>query len=263
LVLSRTRRRAEVSLSQNRRQFAAAVFSSLTGVAMAQEAKRTPVLVELFTSEGCSSCPPADLLLEKLDRLQPVAGAAIIVLSEHVDYWNSAAWKDPYSSPVFSRRQQTYANRSNLESVYTPQMIVDGAAEFVGNDGRRAQSAIAEASKQEKIGVRIATAAAGVRIEVDALPKSAGRRDADVYFVQADESGTNDIAGGENKGRRLHHIAIARRIEKLGTVSARSGFSKDAPAAASPAAMRWIAFAQESTTGLIWGAAMSAIAGSR
>ncbi len=247
-------------MSQNRRQFAVAVISS---VALAQDANRKPVLVELFTSEGCSSCPPADLLLEKLDRLQPVPGAAIIVLSEHVDYWNSAAWKDPYSSAVFSRRQQTYANRSRLESVYTPQMIVDGAAEFVGNDGRRAQSAIAEASKQEKIGVRIAIVASGVRVEVDALPKSAGRREADVYLVQADESGTNDIAGGENKGRRLHHIAMARRIEKLGTVSARTAFSKDAPAQATPAAMRWIAFAQEPASGRVWGAAMSAIAGSR
>lgn len=246
-------------MSQNRRQFAAAVLSSL---ALAQDANRKPVLVELFTSEGCSSCPPADLLLEKLDRLQPVPGAAIIVLSEHVDYWNSAAWKDPYSSPLFSRRQQTYARRSNLESVYTPQMIVDGTTEFVGNDGRRAQSAIAAASKEEKIGVRIAPFPDSVRIEIDTLPKSAGRREAEVFLVQADESGTNEVAGGENKGRRLHHIAMARRIEKLGTVSARAAFSKDAPAAASPAAMRWIAIAQDPASGRVWGAAMSAIAAS-
>ena len=185
------------------------------------------------------------------------------MLSEHVDYWNSAAWKDPYSSPVFSQRQQTYAHRSNLESVYTPQMIVDGATEFVGYDGRRAQSAIGAASKQEKVGVRISPVAAGVRIEVDALPKSAGRREADVYLVLADESGTNEVAGGENKGRRLHHIAIARRIEKLGTVNAREPFNKDAHTTPGPAAMRWIAFAQERGSGRVWGAAVSSIAGSR
>ena len=250
-------------MNHSRRQFAAAIAAGLTGSALAQDAPRTPVLVELFTSEGCSSCPPADLLLEKLDRLQPVPGAAIIVLSEHVDYWDSAAWKDPYSSPVFSQRQQTYARRSILESVYTPHMIVDGSTEFVGNNGRRAQSAIAAASKQEKVGVRISPVAAGLRIEVDVLPTSAGRREADVYLVQAEESATHEVAGGENKGRRLHHIAIARRLEKLGTVNARAAFSKDAPADPSPAAVRWIAFAQEPGSGKVWGAAVAAVAGSR
>ena len=247
-------------MNTNRRQFAAAVVTGITSVAFAQEAPRTPVLVELFTSEGCSSCPPADLLLEKLDRLQPVPGAAIIVLSEHVDYWNSAAWKDPYSSAVFTQRQRTYARRSNIESVYTPQMIVDGVTEFVGNDGRRAQSVIAAATKQEKVGIRISHTPGGVRVEVDALPKSAGRREADVFFVLAEESGTGDVAGGENKGRRLHHVAIARRIEKIGAVSARAAFSKDAPVETALAPVRWIAFVQDTASGRVWGAAMSAIA---
>src|SRR5579863_7576892 len=111
---------------------------------------RTPVLVELFTSEGCSDCPPADALLEKLDRSQPVRNAQMVVLSEHVDYWNDIGWKDPYSSHEFSARQGDYAHRFRLDGPYTPQMVVDGEAQFVGSDERRAILAIEGAAKVEK-----------------------------------------------------------------------------------------------------------------
>src|SRR5579862_9025194 len=116
---------------------------------------RIPVLLELFTSEGCSSCPPADRLLETLDQKQPVAAADLIVLSEHVDYWDRLGWKDPYSSSLYTARQQEYTNKYNLDGVYTPQLVVDGRYGLVGSDGREVSSAIQKAIREQKIPIAI------------------------------------------------------------------------------------------------------------
>src|SRR5213594_3831029 len=110
----------------------------LTAALLMRAAERGPVLVELFTSEGCSSCPPADALLARLEKSQPVAEAEIIVLSEHVDYWNRLGWRDPFSSVEFTLRQQRYTEGFRRDGAYTPQMVVDGRVEFVGSDERQA-----------------------------------------------------------------------------------------------------------------------------
>src|SRR5476651_645491 len=106
----------------------------------------TPVIVELFTSEGCSDCPPADTLLDKLIATQPIAGVEIIGLGQHVDYWDRQGWKDRFSSAALTNRQRIYQTRFNTESIYTPQMVVDGRAEFVGSDAAAATRALERAT---------------------------------------------------------------------------------------------------------------------
>ena len=158
------------------------------------EAQRVPVLAELFTSEGCSSCPPADQLLQRIDRLQPISGAQILVLGEHVDYWNQLGWRDPFSAHANTVRQEGYARGFGTQGPYTPQMVVDGVTEFVGNDARRATEEIARARSREKIGVHLARTAEGVQVQIDPAAKGA-----DVWLALADDSGTSQVAAGENK----------------------------------------------------------------
>ena len=202
-----------------------------------------PVLVELFTSEGCSSCPPADDLLARLERTQPV-----VVMSEHVDYWNRIGWTDPYSSHAFSVRQESYARRFRINGPYTPQMVVDGRAEFVGSDGYEAVSAIRAAAKEAKASIRIAAGEKSAIVEVDPIPHHS-----DVYVAYAAHSGTQDVLRGENKGRRLHHVAIVKSLERVGSVDAKTGFKSEVPL---QAGARLIVFVQDAGNGPVRGAAM-------
>ena len=121
---------------------AAPVLSGVGRPAPSRVEGPIPVIVELFTSEGCSDCPPADTLLDTLIATQPIAGAQIIGLGQHVDYWDRLGWRDRFSSAALTSRQQVYQTRFRTESIYTPQMVVDGRAEFVGSDGNAARKAI-------------------------------------------------------------------------------------------------------------------------
>jgi hypothetical protein len=225
---------------------------------------RTPVLVELFTSEGCSSCPPADAFLQKLDQ-QPIAGEETIVLSEHVDYWNHIGWKDPYSARFYSDRQGTYARRLGLNDVYTPQMVVDGTSQFTGSDAALANKAFATALTKPKIAVRLSSISLGTtnvllaHLETGALQESFGLRDADVYVAVALNRAESQVSGGENSGRRLSHTAVVKSIVKVGRLRKGQAFAEDVQLKLDPGTdarnLRLIAFVQEPGQGRVIGAA--------
>jgi hypothetical protein len=224
-----------------------------------------PVLVELFTSEGCSSCPPADTLLQQLDGTQPVHGAQLIVLSEHVDYWNHIGWTDPYSSRFFSDRQNAYSDRFGLRTVYTPQMVVDGNAEFVGGDPQLAGQAVQKALSLPKVAVRISgisldtSKGLQAHIETDALPDSLKLRKADVYVVVALNHAESQVLRGENSGHRLSHVGVVQSLTKIGNLEAGKTFSQDVQVKLNPKTdwtnLRVIAFVQQSGQRQVLGAA--------
>lgn len=225
-------------------------------------APRTPVLVELFTSEGCSSCPPADVLLGQLDRFQPVPTAELIVLSEHVDYWDDIGWKDPYSSHQFSLRQSDYARRFRLDGPYTPQMVVDGDAQLVGSDEREALRAIGNAVKLTKIPVSLSAHREGdksllVHVDVKPIGSSSGHKSSQVLVAVADDSDQSSVRRGENAGRTLKHVAVVRTLTPVGTIDNSGVFSKDVTVSTGDANvqnLRVVAFVQEGTSGRVLGA---------
>jgi hypothetical protein len=227
---------------------------------------RVPVLVELFTSEGCSSCPPADAFLQKLDRDQPISGADIVVLSEHVDYWDGLGWRDPYSSRSFTDRQNAYGNRFGLKTVYTPQMVVDGASEFVGNDSRLAEKAFAKAVSRAKTGIRfssLSTEAGSVHahLETDSLPPEV--RVADVYVALALNHAESQVSAGENSGRKLTYTSVLRTLQRVGTIRSGESFSKNIDLKLERGSdlhnLRLIAFVQEPGYGQVAGAVMQSV----
>jgi len=225
-------------------------------------AGRGPVLVELFTSEGCPHCPEADAMLEKLYADQSVEGAEIIALEEHVDYWDRPEWVDHYSSPAFTQRQQGYADAMDLDTLYTPQMVVDGLVEFVGNNAPRARATISALGRAPLAAVRILPAAASadgkkraggplLRLEARDLPHEAS---SDVYLVLAEDKLFSRVKGGSNAGESWPHSSIAHWFHLAGKIPAGNrDFSVVAELAAPEPGwrvenLRLIAFVQEEDT---------------
>ncbi|HEX4075202.1 MAG TPA: DUF1223 domain-containing protein [Candidatus Acidoferrales bacterium] len=197
----------------------------------------TPVIVELFTSEGCSSCPPADRLLAHLQRTQPVPGADIIALEEHVDYWNDLGWKDPFSSWQFSNRQDDYAHFFRTSGPYTPQMVVDGKSQFVGSGEHDALAAIAKAARDPKPNVEleqisdpnVADVAEPIQLRVRFGPL-AGRRAgglAEVVLAITEDDLSSNVTRGENAGDRLAHRAVVRDFQVLGRLDSTGSFAAE------------------------------------
>jgi hypothetical protein len=191
----------------------------------ALEAARKPVVVELFTSEGCSSCPPADVLLQKLEAQQPVAGAEIIALEEHVDYWNHDGWTDPFSSAEWTERQEAYAARFKNDA-YTPELVVDGQSQLVGSNERAAELAIEKAARGLKTKVAITPGKpegkGSQRFSVS-VGKLAGNQAGDVaeVWLAVTEDGLHStVSQGENAGHVLHHVATLRSLRKIGVADA-------------------------------------------
>ena len=176
------------------------------------EGSYAPIAVlELFTSEGCSSCPPADNLLPELAKLD----ANIFPLSFHVDYWNRLGWTDPFSSSEFSERQRDYAKYLNLESVYTPQLVVNGEYEFVGSSRSNAESAIKKAL-QEK---------AQLQISIDNVKTVNGKlyftvhtegeaKKTELLAALVQKQTTMNVKAGENRGEKLSHTNVVRSFSK-------------------------------------------------
>jgi len=191
---------------------------------------RTPVIVELFTAEGCSSCPPADELLIRLQQERPVPEADVIVLGEHVDYWNQLGWPDRFSAHLYTDRQQEFAAALGVENVYTPQMVVNGQAEFNGADGPRAVREIRRAASSPHSSVSLVRKDPSVLgLTIQQFPP--GTRSVEILLAITEDSLASDVRRGENVGRRLTHTGVVRSLVSVARLDARKSpeFTSELP----------------------------------
>jgi len=225
---------------------------------------RRPVLVELFTSEGCSSCPPADALLARLDQEQFVPGAQAIVLSEHVTYWNQQGWRDPFSLDDVTSRQQQYRIHFGLDGVYTPQAVVDGATQVVGNDTEALARAIAKAASAPGLDLEIADAAWSggavqfkLRVGSEAIVDDSAAHNASITAVLAEDSAQTAVKSGENAGRTLRHVSVVRVIREIGkgALDGRDLSLKPPAGVGQSGSVRLIVFATDRHSGRVIGVA--------
>ena len=187
------------------------------------DAERIPVLVELFTSQGCMSCPPADVLLIQLDGTQPVPGALIIPLSEHVEYWNGQ-WHDPFSLAVFTERQREYHRALSTAAMYTPQMVVDGQTQLLGSRRDAAHAAIAKAATHTKATLSVTqvgqsqNSTVSVGVTVSGGSELGPLTDLDLWVAITEENLETTVERGENAFQRLRHGTVVRALTQVATL---------------------------------------------
>ena len=239
--------------------------SFTSGRAQTAHENRTPVLVELFTSEGCSSCPPADLFLQKLDANQPLPGAHLIVLSEHVTYWDHDGWKDPNASSALTNRQSSYETVLGEKDSFTPQFVVDGTQEFGFANSSHIKEILLKAKDAPKLSMRIGEitfdpanpTVLRAHVDTDSNP---GKHNADVYVAVALDHVDSEVLRGENSGRHLVHVAVVQTLEKIGKLPKGQSWGTDVQLklkpGTDPSNLRLIAFVQEPGPGKLLGAAI-------
>lgn len=239
----------------------------------ATDSGRKPVLVELFTAEGCSSCPPAEAMALKMEQ-QVLPGADVIVLEEHVDYWNQYGWIDPFSSGEWTERQRDYVSKLPDKSPYTPEMVVDGQTQFVGNNGREAQQAIEKAVREPEANITITGGkqdpkdSADFQVSVGELEGNTSGDAAEVWLAVTEDGLHSSVTRGENAGHVLNHAAVLRSLHKIGVAQARgdkTSFAGDTRVKFKSdwkrENLRVVVFVQEKKSRKILGAASTKVAG--
>ena len=229
-----------------------------------------PVVVELFTSEGCSSCPPADQFLADLVSAGPSEGINVIPLSEHVDYWNRQGWIDPFSSASFTERQQRYSTALTSD-VFTPQMVVDGATQVGGNDRAAAIAAIRQAAAAIKLHISLTASSDAGKARIHAEFNADGGAplpEGDVLLAITEDGLASSVSAGENKGHTLTHTGVTRSLEKVGHLKrGQASAAIDATAAIdgkwSADHLHVVMFVQSKDRGRIVGAASAPLGGNR
>ncbi|MGC1360891.1 MAG: DUF1223 domain-containing protein [Silvibacterium sp.] len=218
------------------------------------------VLVELFTSEGCSSCPPADELLRQINGGETAAGQLIVGLSEHVSYWNNLGWRDPFSADVYTQRQENYGAHFGLSGVYTPQIVVNGREQLVGNDRGALEAAFATEAQRKHIELRISS----VKVTEKDVTFSYSAMDLppngsiQLVAVLVDDTDRSNVARGENSGRQLTHAFVARALARLGPLGETNQRTMSLPLppsfhVSSGTGHHLVLFAQQDRTGAILG----------